>query len=167
MTTTMTLLRRVAPLLVGALFLFVTSNARWGHATALVDPVGLAVVLFLPWITLASTDSVHAAGATFSDAFLKRPSGTPSTRLVSTRSRLRFVAGASIAAGVIVACMGLVEEINAIAGAKGNVDAGVWPRFAASMLLGPLYGIALKTFLYDPAESALAAADGELVDLFE
>ena len=95
------------------------------------------------------------------------PSGTPSTRLVATRSRLRFVAGASIAAGVIAASIGLVEEIDAIAREKGNVDSGVWPKFAASMLLGPLYGIALKTFLYDPAESALAAADGELVDVFE
>ncbi|MEM8714027.1 MAG: hypothetical protein AAGG01_24045, partial [Planctomycetota bacterium] len=104
-----------------------------------IDPNGIALVLALPWIALAFTDSVSAAGATFRDAFVSSPTGAPPDRLAATRSRLRFVASASVAAGTL----------------------------AASMLLGPLYGVAFKTFLYDPAESALAVADGELVDIFE
>ena len=161
------LLRRFAPLALGGLMLLFTSNARWSNAAALIDPASFAFVLVLPWVALAVTDSVRGARITFTDGFLSVPANAPANRLADTRSRLRFVAGATVAAGVVGAIFGFVQELNALAMVEGNAEPGVWPRFAASMLLGPLYGVGLKSFLYDPTESALAAAGGELADIFE
>ena len=163
----MTALRRILPLAFGVLLLVLATRNRWGHTDVLFDPGAIAVTVLLPWIALVVTASMKATATTFADMFSTAAQDLPAAQRAASTTRVEFLAGASVAAGLIAGMLSLVAGFNEIAAQGGQAPAGAWPGLTAGLLLGPVYGLALKTLLYDPAATALAAAGTELDGVLE
>lgn len=160
-------LKRLLPLALGAIVLVVAVRESWNNPDVLLDPRSLALTVVVPWLVLAITDSSRAAATTLADLFARSPEDLPAGQRAASIGRIEFLAGASVAAGLVAGMMSLVHGLNELARASGQADPNVWPSLTAGLLLGPVYGIALKVLLYDPAATAIASAGSELGELFE
>lgn len=160
-------LKRLLPLALGAVVLVLAVRGRWNNPDVLLDPRSLAMTVVIPWLVLALTDSVRSATDTLRDVFARRPADLPADQRAASISRIEFLAGASVAAGLIAAMMSLLTGLNEIASLSGSADASMWPKLTAGLLVGPVYGIAIKVLLYDPAATALASAGAGLEEVFD
>lgn len=163
----LTLVRRLLPVCAGAAVLSLAAGTYGGEPAALLDPRAFAVAFGLPWLLLAVTDSFTTAASTAGDLARKDLLALPAPQRRASAARLDGLGAASLAAGVVAALLSMVGAMNSIASAQGQVSGDAWAGLSAGLLLGPLYGLALKVLLYDPAATALRAASTELGEMLE
>lgn len=154
-------LRRLLPLALALFVLLFALQRRWGVPEALVDPSAFLWTLLLPWLALVLSDSFASATRTAQDLFRSTES-LERVRVRASAARLASLGASSITAGVLVGAAATISIFNGLAVQGGNVEpASAVPTVMVGLALGPIYGLALKAFLYDPAAAALRAEGQE------
>lgn len=128
----------------------------------LVDPPVMAFVFAVP--VLSSLACVGAPGLRESllDGFTQNTSNLPVERRLTSVSTLRSMGSAAIAAGVLVFLGAMIATFDAISVTGGQGNPLAIPSRIPRMLLGPIYGLALKAFFFDVLAEALDGKESEL-----
>ena len=128
----------------------------------LFDLPVLAYVLFLPWLGALAVHSPAALMAAMRDAWTARAEELPAERRAASAVVLRGLGGLSLVAGLLgffAAAIAMFQTLTASAGQASPMEIiGGLP----GMLIAPVYGLALKTFLYDFLADALDGAESSL-----
>ncbi|MED6335273.1 MAG: hypothetical protein VYE81_07715 [Planctomycetota bacterium] len=128
----------------------------WG---LLIDLRVLAFVLALPWLGVALAASPRAALDAMVDGWRPNPD-LPSERRATSAALLHTVGGASFAAGLLSLLLGMIVTLNVVAASPGQASPLELVSAFGGLVLGPLYGLALMSFLYQPLSAGLEG-DGQ------
>ena len=82
----------------------------------------------------------------------------PAERRADSVTALRTLGGASVAMGVVAVLLGMIGVFNSIAATSGQAHPAEMAFGIAGLMIAPLYGVAVRVFLWDPLASALEGA---------
>jgi hypothetical protein len=119
------------------------------------DPAALAYVVVLPLLIGLATAGPGQLAEAFRDGLSMRPADLPAERRAAAASILHSMGGTAVAAGLLGFFGMLITTFNGIASSDGQATPGNLLGEVPSMVLAPLYGLALKTFLFDPLGQGL------------
>lgn len=123
------------------------------------DPAVLAYVLALPLLVGVAMVGPAELLRVFQDAFAARPEDLSIERRAHAAATLNALGGCAVAAGVLGLFGMLIAAFNSIASSGGQASAHDLLAGVPSMVLAPVYGLALKAFLFDALAEGLEAAE--------
>jgi len=123
--------------------------------SVLLDARAVLFLLAMPPLVLATAYPLRAVGRAIRDGLDGAPAELPAELRSTSAAILRNLAGVSFGTGLVVFLGSMVATFNAIAGSGGQVGSGHILESMGTMFLGPVYGLALKAFLYDPLAAGL------------
>jgi len=123
------------------------------------DPAVLAYVLVVPLLVGLAAVGPRDLVWTLRDALGPDPDELPAARRAQAAATLAALSGASVAAGVLGFFGMLINTFNAIAMSGGLAQPSQLLSGVPAMTLAPVYGLALKAFLFDPLAEGLEAAE--------
>ena len=144
------LLRRLFFLFVTWIFLVVLVARLAGGLGALWHPAVLGLVLVLPWLAALVAHGARETSGALVDAMDRRPDDIPPDRRRLSATVLRTVGGASVTGGVLGLFAALVQTFNFLASSGGQASPIELVAGVSVGLLAPLYGVALRSFLFAP-----------------
>ncbi len=133
-----------------------------GSPLVLLDPPVLAFVLVIPALSALTCVGPRGMGQALGDAFSGKSEDLPLERRLASASTLRSMGSAAIAAGLIGFLGVVVATFNTIASTGGQASPMEFVGALPGMILGPLYGLALKGFLFDVLADGLEGDDSGL-----
>lgn len=154
-------MQRIVPLVLAWAVLLLALRSSLPQFPALLDKNTLLLVLLLPWASVSVAHSpaqlVRAVRAALRPDALLSPQ-----ECRSHQALLQSLGQASVNTGVILVLLAITTSLTLIATSSGSL--GPMDGFAAygGFVLGPIYGLLLKGFLYDPLGSFLSRAPVEL-----
>ena len=126
------------------------------------DPAALAYVVVLPLlIGLATAGPAQLAGA-LADGLSSRQADLSRESRTASASTLYSMGGTAVAAGLLGFFSVLITTFNGIAATGVQATPGDLLGEVPSMMLAPLYGLALKVLLFDALAGGLDAAEPSL-----
>ena len=122
----------------------------------------LAYVLFLPWLGSLAVHSTASLTAALRDAFASRPEELPAERRADSASVLRGLGALSLVAGLLGFFAAVIATFQTLTASAGQASPMEVVGGLPGMLIAPVYGLALKTFLYDFLADGLDGAEPSL-----
>ena len=148
-------LPRLAALALAWIVLALVGVRAVPSAGYLVDLRSAALVFFLPWVVAFAVHGVLPSLRALRDGLSSAEGDLPPERRADSAAILVSLGGLSFAAGLVGLLGTFVSILNAIATAGGQVDPSRFVLGLGAMLLAPIYGLVLRSFLYDPLAAAL------------
>lgn len=148
--------------------LLLVARAAAGAFDWLVDPRAAVFAIALPLLLVAASSAPRDLAEAFRDALRADCADLPAPRRERGAGVLRSLGGLSLAAGVVAMLGSAIGVLGEIAETAGQVTGSATGFLAArwgAMLVAPVYGLALKFFLYDPLAQALEAPAGVATEL--
>lgn len=149
------LARRITFLALTWLVLVALAARILGGLDGLAHPAVLGHVLVLPWLAALVAHGPRGCSGALLDAFDARPEDVPPERRRVSAVVLRTVGSASVAGGVLALFATMVHTFNTLAASAGQASPIDVVAGLSSGLLAPLYGIALRAFLFAPLADAV------------
>jgi flagellar motor component MotA len=153
------LVQRLVGLVVlwSALALFVSRTS--GDLASLVHGPMFLMVVAVPVLVAGLAHGPRALAAALADAF--GGGDLPAARRRSSALTLRTLGGASVAIGIVAVLLGMIGVMNTIASSGGQASPMDLAFGVAGLMVGPLYGVSVRVFLWDPlADAVEGGVDG-------
>lgn len=154
----MPLITRYLALVVAWSALFVAISAIAPDVSLLFDPRTVAFVTLFPWLVACIGFPFRDLGASLADAVRPGIRDLPVERRVQSARVLRAVGGLTLATGVIAFFGTYLNLLSGLALKTGTATKTDYITGFSAMLLAPLYGLALRAFLYDPIATSIESA---------
>ena len=119
-----------------------------GSPGLLVDPPVLAFVLGAGLLAGLAAVGPGEFWGSLADGWAGGE-GLPTERRWASATTLRSVGGAALGAGVLGFLGAMIAAFNSIASSGGQANAADFVGGLPGMVLGPVYGLALKSFVFD------------------
>jgi len=124
-------------------------------------------VVALPLLVVGVTHSPKAVWDALASGFTNRLEDRPREARLASAALLRSLGAVSLSAGMVGLFGAVLAMFHTIAvtGGQGNPAEVVWRL--GSLMLSPLYALAVKAFLYDPLAArieGLAESRGEVFE---
>lgn len=154
-------LRRTTFLLLTWALLLLVAQRLVGDLAGLANPIVVLPVLVLPWLAVLVAHGPAESFAGLRDGFDPRPEDLPHPRRDVSAAVLRTVASASLAGGFLGLFSGVIQTLNTIASSGGQAHPTELIVGVGTSFVAPLYGLALRTFFYEPLAASLEARPGD------
>lgn len=158
----MTVLTRYVALVVAWSALFVGVSAIAPDVALLLDLRTAAWVVLFPWLVAWIGFPLRDIGAALGDASRLNVRDLPLERRMQSARVLRAVGGLTLATGIVAFFGTYINLLSGIAMTTRTVTTADYMNGLGAMLLAPLYGLALRAFLYDPVAASIEGATSEL-----
>ena len=131
-------------------------------ARDLFDLPVLAYVLFLPWLGSLAVHTPAALTAALRDVCTSRAEELPAERRAASAVVLRGLGGLSLVAGLLGFFAAVIATFQTLTASAGQASPMEVVGGLPGMLIAPVYGLALKAFLYDFLADGLEGAETPL-----
>ena len=149
------LVRRLIFLTLTWSLLLVLFNRLLGGLGQLASPDVILPVFILPWLAVIVAHGPKGCFDALADAFDDRPEDIPAARRAASAVVFRTVGSASVAGGLIGLLAGVVHTMSVVGASSGQASpTGIIISVGTSFVV-PLYGLTLRTFLFEPFAMSL------------
>lgn len=158
------LVRRLIFLTLTWSLLLVLLSRLLGGLGQLASPDVIIPVFVLPWLAVMVAHGPKGCFEALADAFDDRPEDIPAARRSASAVVFRTVGSASVAGGLIGLIAGVVYTMSVVTATGGQANpTGIIISVGTSFVV-PLYGLTLRTFLFEPFAMSLEDVDVEVAD---
>lgn len=126
-----------------------------GDAASLFHGPALILVVGVPFLVAALAHRPGNVGRALVDAFAGEAADLPSERRAQSVAVLRTLGGTALAMGIVAVLLGMIAILNALATAGGQTPTTQLAMGVGGLMIAPLYGVAVRVFLWDPLANAL------------
>ena len=137
------------------------SHALGGDLSSLVHVPALVLICGAPVLVGALAYRPQAVAHALVDAFAANPGDLPHERRATSVAVLRTLGGVALALGVLSILLGMIALLNVVASNGGQPHSAEIASGAAGLMISPLYGVAIRVFLWDPLANGLEGAGDE------
>ena len=156
------LIRRLTFLTLTWVLLLVLVGRLLGGLDQLASPDVILPVFILPWLAVIVAHGPKGCFDALADAFDDRPEDIPAARRAVSAVVFRTVGSASVAGGLLGLLAGVVHTMSVVAATSGQASpTGIIVSVGTSFVL-PLYGLTLRTFLFEPLAMSLEDVGAEV-----
>tara|TARA_R110002126_G_scaffold28577_6_gene95337 strand:+ start:5863 stop:6363 length:501 start_codon:yes stop_codon:yes gene_type:complete len=142
------------------------SHALGGDLASLVHVPALVFICGVPVLVAALAYRPQSVAHAFVDAFGSHPGDLPHDRRDTSVAVLRTLGGTALALGIFLVLLGMIALLNAVAASPDQAHPAEIASGVAGLMIAPLYGVAIRVFLWDPLANGLeGAGDGAGAEL--
>lgn len=128
-------------------------------ARLLFDPPVMAYVVIVPLLAGLAIAGPQGLYRALRDALAGDAEDLPQPRRSEGASLLRSLGGAAVASGLLGFFTVMIATFNRLAASGGQTEASDLLLGLPAMVIAPVYGLALKAFLFDALADALEGSE--------